>query len=118
MAGLKPAFARRLSDSGLEDELARAICPRGAVDLALAFHARGDAAMLERITSEDLSGLKFRDKIAAAVRFRLQAVRGQRGGAPGRDIVRPADPCGGWGKGDLGNLRPDLGPRWAIRRTT
>lgn len=68
------SFRAAIEDSDIDDGLARAICPRGAVDLALAFHARGDAAMLERLKTEDLSGLKFREKIAAAVRFRLQAV--------------------------------------------
>ncbi|WP_299947168.1 COQ9 family protein [uncultured Ruegeria sp.] len=67
-------FRAAIDDCDLDVGLARAICPRGAVDLALAFHARGDRAMQERIKTEDLSGLKFRDKIAAAVRFRLQAV--------------------------------------------
>lgn len=75
------SFREAIVDTGLEDGLARAICPRGAVDLALAFHARGDAEMLRRIETEDLSGLKFRDKIAAAVRFRLQAV-------PDKEAVR------------------------------
>ena len=75
------SFREAIADTDLDQGLARAICPRGAVDLALAFHARGDAAMLERIKSEDLSGLKFRDKIAAAVRFRLQAV-------PDKEAVR------------------------------
>ncbi|MEX0305744.1 MAG: COQ9 family protein [Ruegeria sp.] len=68
------SFRAAITDCDLDAGLARAICPRGAVDLALAFHARGDVAMLERLKSEDLSGLKFREKIAAAVRFRLQAV--------------------------------------------
>ncbi|SDX16261.1 ubiquinone biosynthesis protein COQ9 [Ruegeria halocynthiae] len=68
------SFLAAIADCDLDTGLARAICPRGAVDLALAFHVRGDESMLERIKTEDLSGLKFRDKIAAAVRFRLQAV--------------------------------------------
>ncbi|EEE38344.1 rpsU-divergently transcribed protein [Rhodobacteraceae bacterium KLH11] len=68
------SFRAAIADCDLDAGLAQAICPRGAVDLALAFHARGDAAMLERLRTEDLSGLKFRDKVAAAVRFRLQAV--------------------------------------------
>ncbi len=68
------SFRAMIADCDIDDGLARAICPRGAVDMALAFHARGDAAMLDRIKSEDLSGLKFREKIAAAVRFRLEAV--------------------------------------------
>jgi len=68
------SFRAAVTDCDVDEGLARAICPRGAVDLALAFRARGDAAMLERLKTEDLSGLKFRDKIAAAIRFRLQAV--------------------------------------------
>ncbi|NVO57879.1 COQ9 family protein [Rhodobacteraceae bacterium B1Z28] len=68
------SFRAAIADCDLDDGLARAVCPRGAVDLALAYHARGDAAMLERIKTEDMSDLKFRDKIAAAVRFRLEAV--------------------------------------------
>lgn len=68
------SFRAAITDCDVDEGMARAICPRGAVDLALAFHARGDAAMLERIKTEDLGGLKFRDKIAAAIRFRLQAV--------------------------------------------
>ena len=75
------SFRAAITDCKLDEGLARAICPRGAVDLAVAFHARGDAAMLERLKTEDLSELKFRDKIAAAVRFRLQAV-------PDKEVVR------------------------------
>lgn len=62
------------TDTGMDRATARALFPRGAVDLALAFHARGDQAMVDRLASEDLSPLKFREKIAAAVRFRLEAV--------------------------------------------
>ena len=68
------SFRAAITDCDMDEGLARAICPRGAVDLALAFHARGDAVMVERLKSEDLGDLKFRDRVAAAVRFRLQAV--------------------------------------------
>jgi len=68
------SFRAAVVDCDLDDGLARAICPRGAVDLALAYHARGDQVMLDRIKSTDLSELKFREKVAAAVRFRLEAV--------------------------------------------
>ena len=68
------SFRAAVSDCDMDDTLARAICPRGAVDLALAFHARGDAAMVEELNTTDLSALKFRDRIATAVRFRLEAV--------------------------------------------
>ena len=66
-------FAAAVEDCGMDPVLARALCPRGAVDLALAYHRRGDAQMLERLKTADLTGLRFRDKIAAAVRFRLEA---------------------------------------------
>lgn len=68
------AFRAAIADTGLEDGLARSVCPRGAVGLALAFHDRGDRAMLERLKSADLGAMRFRDKVAAAVRFRLEAV--------------------------------------------
>ncbi|WP_050927864.1 COQ9 family protein [Aestuariivita boseongensis] len=68
------AFRAAVSDIGADMTAARAACPRGAFDLAVAYHKRGDAMMLERLETEDLSTLRFRDKIAAAVRFRLEAV--------------------------------------------
>ncbi|MFN3937558.1 MAG: COQ9 family protein [Gemmobacter sp.] len=61
-------------DAGIDPADARLHFPRGAVDLALAFHDAGDAAMRARLKAEDLSGLKFREKVAAAIRFRLEAV--------------------------------------------
>ncbi|WP_037316544.1 COQ9 family protein [Ruegeria halocynthiae] len=75
------SFRAAIADGDMDDALARAICPRGALDLALAFHARGDAAMVDRLSAADLSELKFRDRIATAVRFRLEAV-------PDKELVR------------------------------
>lgn len=49
------------------------ICPGGAPELAADYHRRGDRLMLARIAAEDLPGLRFRDRIAAAVRFRIEA---------------------------------------------
>lgn len=68
------SLAAAAADAGVSPAVARAAFPRGGVDMALAFHRRGDAAMLERLAQTDLSGLRFRDRIAAAVRFRLEAV--------------------------------------------
>jgi ubiquinone biosynthesis protein COQ9 len=59
-------------DAGVAPGLARALFPRGAVDLALAFHHRGDALMVARLAAEDLGALRFRDRIARAVRLRLE----------------------------------------------
>ena len=59
-------------DSGVAPGLVRALFPRGGVDLALAYHARGDAEMAARLAKRDLTALRFRDRIAAAVRTRLE----------------------------------------------
>ena len=74
-------FDAAVGDAGIDPALARALCPRGAVDLALAYHARGDAMMLELLGAAHLDGMRFRDRIALAVRFRLEAV-------PDREAVR------------------------------
>jgi ubiquinone biosynthesis protein COQ9 len=60
-----------LGDAGVAPGLGRALFPRGGVDLALTYHARGDAGMLARLAATDLGALRFRDRIAAAVRARL-----------------------------------------------
>lgn len=66
-------FVAAISDAGVDPVVARAVCPRGALDLAVAYHKRGDAAMIARLSAEDFSEMRFRDRIAAAVRFRLEA---------------------------------------------
>ena len=75
------AFEAAIADTGVAPALARGLCPRGAVDLAIAYHKRGDARMAERLAQADLSAMRFRDRIAAAVRFRLEA-------ADDRELVR------------------------------
>ncbi|MGC1504734.1 MAG: COQ9 family protein [Sulfitobacter sp.] len=67
-------FQAAVADSGVDETVARAICSRGAVDLAVAYHQRGDAQMLAALKAEDLSDMRFRDRIAQAVRLRLEAV--------------------------------------------
>ncbi|AWD22173.1 COQ9 family protein [Fuscovulum blasticum] len=59
-------------DSGVPLALARALYPRGGVDLALAYHQRGDREMIQALAVADLSALRFRDKVAQAVRLRLE----------------------------------------------
>lgn len=51
---------------------AHALFPRGGIDLALAYHRRGDEAMAAALENEDLSALRFRDRIALAIRIRLE----------------------------------------------
>jgi ubiquinone biosynthesis protein COQ9 len=67
-------FRAAIDDSGVSPGVARAVCPRGGIDLALAYHRQGDAKMLEALEAADLSGLRFRDRIALAVKLRLEAV--------------------------------------------
>lgn len=62
------------TDIGISAAEARALAPRGAVDLAVAYHRRGDHAMLERLGAADLSDMRFRDKVATALRYRVEAM--------------------------------------------
>ncbi|MEO1139785.1 MAG: COQ9 family protein [Pseudomonadota bacterium] len=67
-------FRAAVEDADISIGLARATCPRGAVDLALAYHDEGDQAMLDRLANEDMGDMRFRDRVAAAVRYRLEAI--------------------------------------------
>lgn len=67
-----------VADSGVDAGLAAQAFPRGALDLALAFHRAGDAGMLAALAKADLSGMRFRDRIAHAVRLRLEQVEGEK----------------------------------------
>ena len=60
------------ADSGVDPALARALFPRGGVDLALAYHRAGDRRLAQALAAEDLSGSRFRDRVARAVRLRLE----------------------------------------------
>ena len=68
------AFDAAVADAAIEAGLAKSICPRGAVDLAIAYHRQGDAAMVAALQDAKLSDLRFRDKVAHAIRLRLQVV--------------------------------------------
>ncbi|HPD90909.1 MAG: COQ9 family protein [Rhodobacter sp.] len=53
-------------------DLARALFPRGGLDLALAYHRQGDARMIAALADRDLGALRFRERVALAVRLRLE----------------------------------------------
>lgn len=59
-------------DAGIDAGLARALYPRAGLDLALAYHRRGDRLMLAALAASDLSAVRFRDRVALAVRLRLE----------------------------------------------
>ncbi len=71
-------LALAVEDAGVDAGLGRLAFPRGGIDLALAFHMQRDAELAERLASEDLLGLRFRDRVAHAVALRLELVAGER----------------------------------------
>ena len=60
------------ADSGVAPALARALFPRGGVDLALAYHRAGDRQMIRALADQDLGAMRFRDKVTRAVQLRLE----------------------------------------------
>lgn len=65
-------FKAAITDAGVAPGLARALFPRSGVDLALAYHRRGDDEMVAALAQRNLQALRFRDRIALAVRLRLE----------------------------------------------
>lgn len=118
-------LAAAIADSGADAEAGRALFPRGALDLALAFHARGDAMMVARMRSADLGQLRLRDRIAAAVRFRLEAAQDKESVRRGMTFFAlPQNAAEGaravWGTCDLiwdtlGDTSEDI--NWYSKRT-
>jgi len=76
-------FRAACADADVPESLARVHCPRGAVDLALAAHAMGDAELRRRLAVADPAAMRFRDRVAFAVMQRLDA-------AGDREVVRRA----------------------------
>ncbi len=69
-------------EANVDAGLAKQAFPRGGIDLALAFHLEGDAELVGMLAKADMSGLRFREKIALAIRLRLEIA------APHREAVR------------------------------
>jgi len=61
-----------LRDTGHAKALGMGLFPRGGVDLALAYHRAGDAQLCDVIAAQGNSNLRYRDRVAQAVRLRLQ----------------------------------------------
>lgn len=71
-------------DAGVEPAAARQAFPRGGVDAALAFSARGDRRMAEALAEEPMAGLGMTARVTRAVRLRLEQDE------PHREAVRRA----------------------------
>ena len=61
-----------IADSGVDAGLAALAFPRGAIDLALAFHYDGDRRLAEAMAAADMSDMRYSEKIANGVRLRLE----------------------------------------------
>jgi ubiquinone biosynthesis protein COQ9 len=120
------AFDIAVARAGMDRVLARSLCPRGPVDLAIAYHRKGDAAMVAAIEEADLRDLRFRDRIAFAIRARIDAITDKevvrRGSA--LFLLPHLAPDGArliWGTADLiwntlGDTTNDL--NWYTKRAT
>lgn len=94
--------------------------------MALAYHARGDAAMEARLAETDLSALRFRERVATAVRFRLEAIDTPEAVRRGMTLfalpMHAADGAAAvWGTADkiwtaLGDVSDDV--NWYTKRMT
>jgi ubiquinone biosynthesis protein COQ9 len=118
-------FAAAARDAGIDLAEARVLCPRGAVDLAVAAHRRGDAEMVAALAADPGQGLRFRDRIARAVRLRLESLDREvvRRGATLFALPQHAATGAGlvWGTADaiwrsLGDSSEDL--NWYTKRAT
>ncbi|MEO0359125.1 MAG: COQ9 family protein [Pseudomonadota bacterium] len=119
-------FDAAVADTDVNPTVARAVCPRGAVDLAVAFHKAGDLEMRQAYRTTDTSQMKIREKVTLAVRLRLEAAQDKeavrRGttlfalpqyGADGAKLI--------WGTSDaiwtvLGDPSDDI--NWYTKRAT
>jgi len=120
------SFRAAVSDAGVEKTVARGLHPRGAVDLAVAFHTRGDRAMEQRLAETDMSGMRYRDKVAFAVRARIEAAEDREAVRRGTTLfaLPMYAPDGAkliWGTADaiwnaLGDTSDDV--NWYTKRAT
>ena len=68
------AYAAAVAETGLNPDQARSLCPRGAADLAIAFHQDGDRLMRDAVKAADLQQMRYSEKVAFTVRARIAAI--------------------------------------------
>lgn len=120
------SFRAGIADSGVAAGLARALFPRGGVDLALAWHRRGDAMMLATLGARDLSALRYRERVTLAVRTRLEVISDAEAVRRGSALFALPQHAGDgakaiWGTADaiwvaLGDTSTDI--NWYTKRAT
>ena len=65
-------FVAACREADISERKARLFCPRGALDLAIAFHKWGDNQFETSFTKKKISELKVREKIRKAVELRIK----------------------------------------------
>ena len=65
-------FVAACKEADISERKARLFCPRGALDLAIAFHKWGDDQFETAFTKKKISELKVREKIRKAVELRIK----------------------------------------------
>ena len=65
-------FVAACREADISERKARLFCPRGALDLAIAFHKWGDDQFETAFTKKKISELKVREKIRKAVELRIK----------------------------------------------
>ena len=73
--GWSPATYRAaIAQTDVSADHARVLFPRGDTDMAVLFHKEGDRAMVRALKAEDLNALRYRDRVARALRLRLDVI--------------------------------------------
>ncbi|MBU2360942.1 MAG: COQ9 family protein [Alphaproteobacteria bacterium] len=73
--GWSPAtFKAAIAATQMDPAQARALCPRGAVDLAALFHTEGDRAMFDTMKRESRGNRRYSEWVAHALRVRLDVI--------------------------------------------
>jgi ubiquinone biosynthesis protein COQ9 len=119
-------FREAVADSGVDPVVARALFPRGALDLAVAYHQQGDSQMVAQLAGTDLDQMRYRDRVAFAIRARIEAVEDREAVRRGTTLFAlPMNAAQGakliWGTADaiwtaLGDTSRDL--NWYSKRAT
>lgn len=68
------AFRAALADTDCPEALGRALAPRGGVDLAAAYHRRGDRQIADAAAAVKAAESRYSEKVARLIRLRLDLV--------------------------------------------
>lgn len=71
-------FRAAVADSGMDAQTAQSAAPRRGLGLAMAYHRRGDVEMTDAMAEIDLTALRYRDRVVACVRKRIEIAGADR----------------------------------------